>query len=68
MTRKHYIAIAKMMSEVKKSGLLDNQWGGEQAFDAILIGLADIMAKDNERFNRNLFYNVSTNMVGWGDR
>ena len=63
MTRKHYIAIANMMSEVKKSGLLDRHDVGEKVFDTILIGLADVMAEDNKRFNRNLFYNVSTGMV-----
>jgi len=59
MTQKDYVAIAGMLSEVKKSGLLDNQWGGEQVFDAVVSRLADIMKQDNKKFKRNLFMAVS---------
>ena len=53
MTRKHYRAIAGVISKVLTDKAQDE--GKPDQVTAIVWGIADIMAKDNPLFNRDKF-------------
>lgn len=54
MTRKDYVAVSNLV-KAEKSVNRDNP-GIVRALDNLAMSLADVMARDNERFDRGRFY------------
>ena len=56
MTRKHYIAIARLIDETRAH---HNGDGANRALNAMTLGLAEICKQDNARFDEARFFNAS---------
>ncbi len=58
MSTKHYVAIAELLHSEMVMACFAGDSSQATTIRNITLSLADIMAQDNPRFNRALFYKV----------
>jgi len=54
MTRKDYVSTAKILNDL----YLDLPISNIDLFEETVMAFADMFSKDNERFDRKIFYNA----------
>jgi hypothetical protein len=58
MSRKHYVAIVRLLNDFTRDALIPSTHLEHQKFNQLIEGLADMFQQDNPHFSRQIFFDA----------